>query len=61
MAVVLEWGEIFPPAGMLDYTNLLRIINDPLSKTPAILAGAEPFPAIQFSQKVIKTVDQYCL
>ena len=60
MAVVLERGEIFSLSAKLAYTSLLRIISDPLSKTPAIIAWVKPFFAIQFPQAVLKAVDHYC-
>ena len=61
MVVVLEWDEIYSLSAKLAYSNLLRIINDPLSKPPAILAGVKPFFAIQFSQTVVRAIDHYCL
>lgn len=59
MADVLEWGEIFSLSAKLAYANLLWVINDLLSKTPAILAAVKPFFAIQFSQKVVKAAGRY--
>ena len=44
-------GGIFSLSATPAYTNLLRTVNDPLWKTPAILAGAKPFFAIQFPQR----------
>ena len=43
MVIVLERGEIYSLSAKLAYSNLLRIINGPLSKPPAILAGVKPF------------------
>ena len=55
----IDMEEIYILTGRLVKQNILRVLNDPLAKSEAILAAAKPLFAIQFSRKVLFELDYY--
>ena len=61
MNITLDYTEIHILAGRLIYQDVLRAVNDRLSKPDQMIRAIKPFFAVQFSREVVRGIDGYRL
>ena len=59
MAVRVDWEEVYILTGKLAYANMMRVLNGPPAKAPALLDVTKPIFSVQFPNGVLRGVGVY--